>query len=104
MTIVSAEQQGEDVYLMAELTKLRPCEYIGVSWYKVDSFGTKNQIRVTSMRDPDDISSPTRPVGRQTIGPWLFKGLVVEDLQQNIYAELTHRCHPMWLTTTNFWP
>ena len=103
LTNVELKQDGNDVILTATMNKLRNCEYIGASWYKQDGNGVKDQLRYVSLVDAGD-SPPTRPVGKQLVGPLSIRGITVQQMGLNVYAEIVHRCHPMWLTTTQLYP
>jgi hypothetical protein len=89
--------------LMAEFTKLRNCEYLGLAWYRGAQGGGFERVPVTLMRQEGDTSSPNRPVGTQRAGPWII-GMSAEDVRGNSFAQLQHRCHGLWVTTTEFWP
>jgi hypothetical protein len=87
----------------AAFRKIRDCEYIGMSWFvgkRPDDF---ERVAVVLMRDPNDTSSPNRPVGYQKAGPWII-GLPIDQVKGNSFAQLVHRCHPFWTTTTDFFP
>lgn len=89
--------------LDAEFTKLRSCEYLGLSWFRVLPDGTFEQVPVSLLRRSGDASSPNRPVGTQRAGPWII-GIPPADLRSASFARLTHRCHPFWATITDFYP
>jgi hypothetical protein len=87
----------------AEFTKLRDCEYIGLAWFRGTPSTDFERVPVIIMRQPGDTSGPTRPVGRQRSGPWIVH-MPPEEIRGNSFAQLHHRCHGFWLTTTAFYP
>lgn len=87
----------------AEFTKLRDCEYVGISWFVGQPDGNFERVPVILMRRDGDTSSPNRPTGTQRAGPWII-GVPPAELRNNSFARLAHRCHPFWLTTTDFYP
>ncbi len=89
--------------IRAAFRKLRNCEYIGLAWYVGTRPDRFERVPVTLMRDQDDTGSPNRPVGYQSVGPWII-GLSIDDLRGHSFAQLVHRCHPFWNTITDFFP
>ena len=89
--------------LDAEFTKRRDCEYLGISWFKALPDGKFERVPVILLRKDGDTSSPNRPVGTQRAGPWII-GVPPAELRTSSFARLSHRCHPFWLTTTDFYP
>lgn len=87
----------------AYFTKLRQCEYVGISWYAGKPEGPFERVPVVLLRAEDDTSSPNRPVGSQRAGPWIVS-LAPEEVQNNSFVRLSHRCGWPWLTTTDFYP
>lgn len=100
---VTADAKGNAV-IMAEFTKIRAeCEFLGISWFKGRPEGGFERVPVTLQRQEGDDSSPNRPPGTQRAGPWII-GMSPAELQTNSFSRLSHRCHGMWVTTTDFWP
>ncbi|WP_105430240.1 hypothetical protein [Neorhizobium sp. T6_25] len=89
--------------IRAAFRKIRDCEYVGIAWFSGDRPGDFDRVSVQLMREPNDTSSPNRPVGYQRAGPWII-GLPVSEVRNRSFAQLTHRCHPFWTTTTDFYP
>lgn len=87
----------------AEFTKLRGCEYLGIAWFRGDPSGKFERVPVVLMRKDGDTSSPNRPTGTQKAGPWII-GVPPNEIGRNSFARLSHRCHPFWVTTTDFYP
>lgn len=90
----------------ARFRKFRDCEYVGVAWYLGTPSGEFEQVRVQTIVDNEQLSeniAPTLPVGVSIAGPWRI-AMSLNDLKDNSFAILTHKCHPFWLTMTNFYP
>lgn len=94
------------VQIEARFRKARDCEYVSVAWYVGHPNEDFRQVRVQTILDTaqlTEVQSSTRPLGTSIAGPWRI-AMSMDDLENNSFAILTHRCHPFWLTTTNFWP
>lgn len=108
LNLLSVEREGDNTLVKADFTKLRPCEYIGITWFRhtlaPDGADLEQRIPVILRRDPDDTSSPNRPLGRTIAGPWELVGVTPEQVKGESVALLYHRCHPFWTTTTEFYP
>jgi len=102
ITQVRADDDGNSV-VYANYSKIRPCEYVGLAWYHGDPAGDFERISVVLLRKDGDTSSPNRPLGTQKAGPWIV-GISPDELKGNSFARLSHRCNPLWLTTTDFYP
>jgi len=102
--ILSIEATGPaETTIRAEFTKLRNCEYVGISWYRGTPQGGFERVPVILLRQAGDTSSPNRPTGKQRAGPWII-GVPISEVPSNSFAQLVHRCHPFWPTTTDFYP
>lgn len=98
---IDETEQGHSI-IRVEFTKLRACDYGGIAWFtKVD--GVAERVAVELMRLPNDTSSPNRPLGTQRAGPWVVH-LQPETLRNNSFAIVSHHCHGLWLTFTEFYP
>jgi hypothetical protein len=89
--------------LMASFTKLRDCEYVGLSWTHILPDGKQERVPIILGRKQGDTSSPNRPVGQTSAGPWVLP-LSWDEIQHHSFAQLYHRCSPLWATTTEFYP
>jgi len=98
----ATEIDGKSVLHVA-FRKLRDCEYIGIAWYRGQQGGEFTRVPIVLGRQEDDNSSPNRAVGFQFTGPWTVD-VPMAELHSNSFALLQHRCHPAWLTTTEFYP
>lgn len=101
---VDVEYLGEadvGIYVSASFDKVRACEFIGISWY--DSFGDRSPILFEEEADGENGEIPTtRPVrDAQQAGPWKLIGI---DRLDGSMAIVSHRCHPLWITYTRFYP
>lgn len=92
----------ESTKIWVHFTKLRNCEFVGITWYKGKATGEFTRVAVVT-RSPNDDSNPNRATGTQAAGPWTI-ALNPVDLRTDSFAQLLHRCHPFWTTTTDFFP
>jgi hypothetical protein len=104
LQILSLAEKDGQALVMAQFTKLRgECEYLGIAWFKGSPEGDFERVPVVLQRQEGDNSSPNRPPGTQRAGPWII-GMTPAELMTSSFARLSHRCHPFWVTTTDFWP
>lgn len=86
---------GAGVSFYVTFHKKRPCEFLGINWYH-------GADRLVLDFEPDASKSPkTRPTGDQVTGPWLLHGI---SRLAGTQATVRHRCHPLWVTTTDLYP
>lgn len=97
-TIVESQQTPEGLQMVARFTKKRNCDPQGYGWF-VGDFGALRQVRLHTLPG----YTIHRPLGTQLTQPFVVKELTVADLA-NIYAEVYHRCHPLWITRTVIYP
>lgn len=103
LTIISLEADADgNAIITAEFTKRRDCQYLGISWYRGRPDGYFERATIV-LRKAGDESGSTRPPGTQRGGPW-FIGIPVDEIRTNSFAQLAYRCHPLWVTTTDFYP
>lgn len=95
---------GDGTQLQVQFTRLRNCEYLGLAWYQRTSDGGDVRVPV-QLGQPLSASSPGRlPIPATiTSGPWVVP-IPMASLHDGSYAVVFHRCHPLWLTTTEFYP
>ncbi|GGE18015.1 hypothetical protein GCM10011390_41480 [Aureimonas endophytica] len=86
-----------------EFGKLRDCEYLGIAWYVGPEAGAFERVSMVPIRDQDDTSAPSRPVGVHRAGPWRVT-IDAEQVRGKSYVKAYHRCHPFWVTTSDFYP
>lgn len=89
-----ADQLGVEFFL--EFTKRRQCEFLGLAWY---SGPTRYPVRFEP-GSSGSLATLTRPIGKHRAGPWQVLGL---QTLRNTRASALHRCHPLWITTTEFY-
>jgi len=100
------EELGKDednlgIYVTARFDKIRACEFEGISWY--NNVGVRSPIIFEAQADGDQGEIPrTRPaLVDQQAGPWHLIGV---DQLEGSMAIVSHRCHPLWITYTRFYP
>lgn len=104
MTILDVRPlTGSTSAVYTEFSKRRSCEYMGIAWYRGNEDKNFERVSMVSMRDPGDTSSPSRPVGSQRAGPWRI-AMPAEEVRENSFVQVFHRCHPLWTTMTRFYP
>lgn len=88
----------DGMYVDVTFDKVRSCEFLGISWY--DTFGDRIPILFKSNGEAE--LPRTRPVrDGQNAGPWRLLG--IDNLDGSV-AIVSHRCHPLWVTFSKFWP
>ena len=87
---------GQTAYVHAEFRKNRPCDLIGTAWYRVLPTGGMERVGLDTRITPAPLVV-SRPVGINRVGPWLV-GMNAGEIVGESYAEMYHRCHPMWIT------
>jgi hypothetical protein len=104
LTILSVDEvTSETSMVRAEFTKLRSCEYMGIAWYRGSEANDFERVSMIPVEDPEDTSTPNRPVGTQRVGPWRLT-MPAGEVRQNSFVQVFHRCHPLWTTMTKFYP
>lgn len=97
----------------AEFVKVRDCEYLGIGWYKSGS--EPERVPIVLGRGIHDTDTPNRPPGFTRTGPWTvslppdqvrppFGQWVAGQKEPPSFAVLFHRCHPFWVSKTEFYP
>jgi hypothetical protein len=88
--------------LYVDFNKKRACEYVGITWSHVLPDGSLERVPLVT-RTAGDTSSPTRPTGETIAGPWKIP-LPWAEIEGHSVVKLFHRCNPLWVTTTDFYP
>jgi len=92
------ERTPNGMIIDVRFDKVRQCDFVGISWY--DTFG--DRLPVMFEINGESFSPETRPVlDNQNVGPWKLIG--IDNLDGSI-AITSHRCHPLWITFTRFFP
>ena len=100
---VELESESPELGIVVEVMfdKVRACEFIAIRWF--DRYG--GTVPVLFEPDLEEIEvTPvfTRPVmDGQRAGQWKLIGL--DELEGSV-AIVSHRCNPLWLTYTRFYP
>ncbi len=76
--------------------KLRNCTLHSLEWYWV---GEQNDVRVHVKRTAE----PIRVAGDQTFNQ-LMVHMPYWEIEKRSYAIAYHKCHPLWITQTKFYP
>jgi hypothetical protein len=97
------EIDDENTLIWVKFDKLRGCEYLGLSWFEGSLETGATRVRLSFGKPDSDQSDTTRPEGVQIAGPWKL-GMSKDALLNNSYAMLSHRCHPFWISKTQFYP
>ncbi len=94
-TRISDTYDSDDgISFFVAFRKVRQCEFLGLVWYE-------HGMRLVVDFEPYSDQAPrSRPTGEQFTGPWLVRGL---QRLKNSSAYAYHRCHPLWVTISNFY-
>lgn len=104
MRIVSVDAATDDTSLVrTRFTKLRACDYMGISWYYGSQAGLFERVSMVPIRDPNDTSAPNRATGDQRAGPWRVT-IPAGEVRTKSFVQVYHRCHPFWTTMSQFYP
>lgn len=98
LTSIVPTADGKGSVIQVQFTRLRNCEYLGLAWYQLTMEGG-------AVRVPISIGQPLQPAIKQVVtsGPWVIP-IPPSQLHDHSYAVVFHRCHVLWLSTTNFYP
>lgn len=94
----STEKPDGTTEFYGTATKLRNCSFDHVVWYWLDPDGEEEVVPVEFLRGPH----ARRPVVF-AFGPWSTP-LLKEELLNRSHAVIWHRCHPLGLTASWFYP
>lgn len=86
--------------------KRRNCDFLGITWYRGNRNGTTDgfyRVELVLLRDPNDTSSPNRPIGYQKAGPWQV-AMPAKSIRTESFVDMYHSCNPFWTTRTEFYP
>lgn len=104
MRSTEVRAQSSDISIVrTQFEKLRSCEYMGIAWYYGDEAGAFERVSMVPIRDPNDTSSPSRPVGTARAGPWRIT-IPADKVRTRSFVEAFHRCHRFWTTVSKFYP
>ena len=94
--VIAERRDDAGVEFHLEFRKRRQCEFIGLAWYA-------GPTRLPVQFEPEEPLPPralTRPIGEHRAGPWRLPGLAS---LRGTRAVALHRCHPLWITITDFY-
>lgn len=107
----SSPEEEPYVDILVQFNKIRSCDFLidervingeverinrSLTWYSA----TGERLRIDLDPESADLP-PSRPTGPQVGGPWRIYG--VRTMQGSV-AVVAHRCHPLWLTYSQFYP
>lgn len=98
--VLSVKEVDEGLEFMVRFTKFRNCDPQGYAWYVGDFSTGVHQIPARGLAPVGTIH---RPLGTQNAGPFLLRNIQLIDIP-NLYAEIYHHCHPLWITRTVIYP
>jgi len=89
--VENATQTSDGVLATFSFEKLRECKPMGLSWY-IGEVGPSTAVNVSA---PDGVRTP-RPVGPGFSSPYLIEGITLDDLDNNVIAQLRNQCADNW--------
>jgi hypothetical protein len=101
ITSIEAVEGGSLVTF--EFDKVRGCSYVGMEWYRGEQATGFSRARLDLRPQGLVPTGASRPQGVQSAGPW-FIGLPPDEVHNNSFALIHYRCHPLYDTTTLFYP
>lgn len=87
--------------IFVQYEQYRECELLGLSWTRILPDGSLERIPV--FQTANDTTLVNRPNGKNTAGPWVLP-LPFSEIEGHTFVKVYHRCSPLWVTTTNFYP
>ena len=78
-------------------TKLRECSFVRIEWF----LGTPKLSAYIPVVFEE--RSKVRTAEAFQFGPWILR-MSPEEVRDFSYAIVYHKCHPLWLTETRFYP
>lgn len=95
--ITKTHEAGDETLFYGRATQVRSCGFDRMEWF-LDDGHNFSRVDVTMLE-----TGKIRRPGGFAFGPWSVR-LSRADLRQRTYAIVYHRCHPLWLTATKFYP
>jgi hypothetical protein len=93
---------GEETEIVMTFDKVRLCNpFLGMDWY-VETPRGYEKVPHRYVRAYADDQDSSRPTGVNVSEPWIISVPYVDF--GRTFAEVQHRCHPYWITVTQFWP
>ena len=92
---ISADDAAHASVIYGEFDKVRACAFRRMNWY----LGNRNTGPLIGVAFDED--EQVREIGSHNIfGPWLV--FIRAEQFPETTAEVVHRCHPFWITRTQF--
>ena len=101
---ISSVRENSVMFFNALYDKIRPCEYVGTSWYVKTPDGTLDKVKAFPPDDSLSGQDRTRPLGRNYMRDWEIKLPMNVPADSQTFAVLHHRCGLPWLTQTKIGP
>jgi hypothetical protein len=93
---------GEETEIILTFNKVRECHpFLGMDWY-IDTARGYEKVLHRYVRSYTNDQDSSRPTGVNVSEPWIIS-VPYADFDRT-FAEVQHRCHPYWITVTQFWP
>lgn len=111
-TIVSVQPFNGGSVIHLDFEKIRGCSPLVVNWFRKEQAviaedGVADRFERVTLAFLESDSSPeglvTRPEGFQRAGPW-FIDMDPDEVIDQSYSTVEHRCHWFYRTTTIFYP
>jgi hypothetical protein len=83
--------------IWGEADRIRNCSFERIEW----RLGTPRRSSLAAVKFEE--TAKVRDTGKFEFGPWRI-ALTPEQIHKRSYAVVFHRCHPLWLTETRFYP
>ena len=96
--ITHITEDGRDVVFSGVADKRRECSFLSISWYVHDDNGLMTKVDL-DLEEAEKV----RPAAGFQWGPWRAR-VSAEDLSKRSVAIVRHRCHPIFDTTSVFYP
>lgn len=99
ITHVTTDPDTNSISVWGSANKRRACGYNRMEWH-YNPGSTSSTVVPILFRNPPVV----HPNGHFTFGPWDIDFLTRQDVIQNSFVQVFHRCHPFWLTESRFYP
>jgi len=83
--------------------KKRNCTFVDLDFYTIDPVNGRHHRVLYEFLSDKGLPPASRPVGKQFGGAWRIE-ISPEAFTGEILAIVHHRCHPFWVTESQFFP